>query len=440
MSALDEVWEALAGGSAPPPSNPHVLKMVLIRIRTTAGSADLADRRAALRVVRLIDSEDSYRMAVEYAKDSNDDMRRDLLQLACDVDRLGIPILRKLTHDDDEHIATRALQRLSDMSDKSSTSRVRGLLSSPHPSVRRGAAVFLGTFGGPSLVPFLRRQANDPDQSVRDAVGWAMDNLDGRSKAPPPATVAPTASSIVEAASQGVAQATASSTTATPEDSTPAPEAPTPAPEAPTPAPEAPRPAPPVAAPTPKAAPQPAPTQRSTTPRAPAKNLPAHTPREVDGSVLGVMRQIAVQPDDRKALVERLRAADDRELSAAFRGRKPGVHPDLNIGAALAAADLGNPRWLSPIRKLATDPAPRVRSAVVEALGALCTFATLRNLEAMVKDSNTEVHTAALLALVVGSRRLGSNAQARRLIDGLPESKDEAIKTARADALAALSE
>jgi HEAT repeat protein len=165
------------------------------------------------------------------------------------------------------------------------------------------------------------------------------------------------------------------------------------------------------------------------------------TAREVNvpTKVLDIFAALANDVERRPHLLEALKRADERELSEAFRTRKVGVQADQNVGAALAAAGLGNSRWLAPVRKLSSDPDPRVRAAVATALGALCTPAVLNSLEELVQDADPKVHVAALDALVAGARRIGAVPAARRLLQELRPTEDEAIKAARAGAIAALA-
>lgn len=412
MSMIDETWQALADGTQQTVRDPHLLKMVLVRIRNTAGSEDEGGRLQALAVVRMLGTADALRAAEAYVRDPSLGLRRRLLGTASELGQDGLFIVRRMCTDPDPAVAIDAIRRLVDLRDRAATSKVRGLLSADHAVVRNRAAVFLGLFGGPSLVTLLSRHRDDEDQGVREAVAWAIDTIEGATQAGPPEMGQSWAGTIAGVLAEAAASAS-------PADRAPA----TPAAQD----------GEVEAVEEVEADPVPEPT--SMTPPPPVEPEP---PDEPDGSVLALMRALAVHPDRHDALLRQLATADERELSEAFRARKPGQHPDLNVGAAVAAAGLGNPRWLSPIRRLTSDPAPRVRAAVAEALGVLCTPAVYRNLEGLAQDADPKVQAVALAALARGALALRYEPQARRLITSLPETTDDALSAARQAALDAL--
>lgn len=446
MPALDDTWNALVDGSGDPPGNPHLRKMVLVHARNKAQHPEEAARLEALMVLRRIGGPDSLTTATAFVGDISLTVRRRLLQIALEAGRDGLPVLRRLARDPDPQLAVDSIRRLTDAGDRAATTTMRKLLDARHAVVRGRAAVFLGTFGGPSLVPSLRR-LSEPDDAARSAIAWAIATLEGRTEDPPPGTGETWAGLALDDA--GTAVQTVSEDEAVdaesveadvdgdesgagdaearvagsleevqaripPADATPVEAVAEATPDLPVPS---------------------TPAERESKPEPPPTG-PA--PTEADGGVLGILRAIAVHPDRREELVARLRSADERELSEAFRSRRPGEHTELNVGAALAAADLGNSRWLSPVRRLATDPDPGVRIAVAEALGALCTPSVYRNLETLVQDADPEVAVAAMEALVVGAGRLDYQGQARRLIEMLPNTEDDTLKEARKATLAAL--
>jgi len=451
MSALDETWSGLTAGTADPPSNPHLRKMVLVHARNRSSHPDEAARLEALAVLRRIGGPDAMTVAVSFSNDMSLTVRRRLLQLGLEAGSDGRPILRKLAGDPDPHLAVDAIRRLTEAGDKAATTRMRGLLDARHAVVRGRAAVFLGTFGGPSLIPFLRRHLEEPDDAARSAIAWAIARLDGETDDPPPATgetwaglaltdsAGPPAAPRTRPDADQDAEAEEVDDTAPVEESLPRVGA---RDDAST-----------VEASLPDVGQAQATADVETTLPATRESSDEHggehededapsgsgeSGRSADHSVLGIFRSLAVHPERAPELVGRLRRADDQELSEAFRARRPGQHAELSIGAAIAARELGNSRWLSPIRRLASDPEPRVRAAVAGALGALCTPSVYRNLERLAQDSDTTVQAAAVAALVHGARSLRYESQARRLIQALPDTKDEDLKAAREAAANAL--
>lgn len=434
MSTIDETWtELLKGGSLP--SNPHLAKLVFLRIRNTASHSDEGARLDALRVAHGIGTADALDAARAYSRDPSLDVRRRLLALAREAGPNGLGVLRQIATDPDPQLATGALRQLILLEDRAATTKVRGLLSARHGMVRSRAAIFLGLFGGPSIVPTLRRAAEDEDDDTRNAVAWAIARLEGRTDAPPPEPGdKPFSASTARIESQA-----AQTRAAIPE-----------VPAAPEAAGETGSEGTPGAPPAPPQNPSPVGDAQSGTAPADAEaSAPDADPAAVnaiadtgglpaDASVEDVFRALASRPDRRDALVARLKETPDGDLSKAFRSRKAGQDAAANAGAALAAAALGNGRWLAPVRGLAGDPEPRVRAAVATALGALATPGVYRKLEGLAVDTDPTVQASAVVALAEGARRVGYEVQARRLIEALPETKDEPLVKARASALQTL--
>lgn len=435
MAATDDTWRGLLDGRADPPSHPHELKQLLVRVRNLSMHPELDLRLEALTIAGRLGSRDALEAAAEFAHDAELQVRRSLMALAADHGQDGLPILRRLASDPDPSLAVEAVRRLTNLQDRVSTSRMRTLLSARHAVVRGRAAVFLGTFGGPSVVPLLRRHEDDGDLGVREAVAWAIATIEGEVDRPAPElgragraapNPSPSAAPVDGAPSVGDAEASQpgrpSGGSAEPATESAASD-------------------PPKGRPSPSSQPaaaEPAPTEPAATrPEASsdAQTQPEESPRL---KVENLLRRLATEPSERDAVVEALRSVDDLALSATFRGLTAGEHPDLNTGAALATAELGNPRWLSPIRRLVADPDPDVRAAVATALGALCTPAVYGQLEHLVAEQDRVVQMSAVAALSVGARRLGYIAQARKLLDQLPESQDPALLKARSAARAAL--
>lgn len=437
MSALDAIWRGLCDGSTNPPDDPHLRKMVLVQARNRSMHPDETERLDALKVLRRVGGSEAMTCANAFARDVSLTVRRRLLQIGLEAGEDGWIVLRKVAGDPDPQLAVDAIQRLTDVGDKAATTRIRGMLGARHAMVRGRAAVFLGRFGGPSLIPLLRRHLGEEDPAARSAIGWAIARLDGKTEDPPPA-IGVVWDGAVEQAPQAAPPRPAPKQEEAVEDAV-VEEADDAVDEPPV------EPAPVSAK---QALADGKPDQSLPADVAPALPATRETPKDTaesspapaEGSVLATFRALAVYPDRRATLIASLRNADERELSEAFRGRKPGHHPDLSVGAAIAAQELGNSRWLSPIRRLASDPEPRVRVAVVGALGALCTPAVYRNLEALANDADPSVQQAALEALVQGAKTLRYESQARRTIEGLAETKDEALKAARAAALDALAD
>ncbi|TVQ94113.1 MAG: HEAT repeat domain-containing protein [Deltaproteobacteria bacterium] len=418
MALNDDIWQALANGSSGAPDNPHQVKMLLVRIRNLSMHPDLTIRLEALDVAARLGTADAIYAATDYAQDADLTVRRKLAAIASEHGRSGLPVFRQLAQDPDPLLAVEAVRRLTNLRDRASTSRMRGLLKARHAVVRNRAAVFLGLFGGPSIVPLLQRYTADEDQGVRAAVAWAIRRIEQDSEEPPP----PLGEAGTEAPPPSKPTGELSSVPPPPDDAPPDPTAAA-APHVP--------PAP--AAPLPRPDPQ-------------EDAAPSPPDDEADSQALSrpdipkIFEQLA-QSDDveaRQALLAQLQAAPESDLSAAFRGCRPGEEPLRNQGAALAASALENPRWITPIRKLCKDENPQVRAAVAQALGALCTPGVYTQLERLAVDSDPEVHRLGMLALAEGAKRIGYVEQAKKLIDRLPETRDPALLKIRSAALKAL--
>lgn len=430
MAATDDTWRGLLDGSADPPSHPHELKQLLVRVRNLSMHPELDLRLQALTIAGRLGTRDALEAAAEFAHDAELDVRRSLMALAADHGKHGLPILRRLASDPDPSLAVEAVRRLTNLQDRVSTSRMRTLLSARHAVVRGRAAVFLGTFGGPSVVPLLRRHESDGDLGVREAVAWAIGTIEGDAERPAPELGRAGQAAPVPAPPTSPADDAASLRGAGPsQPGTPSVGDGEPSSES---ASSDPGPSQPKTS-SQGAATQPAQSRPEASPEAQSQPEEPPPPKVQD-----LLRRLATEPSEREGVLEVLRGVDDLALSATFRGLTPGEDPDLNVGAALAAARLGNPRWLSPVRRLVADPDPDVRAAVATALGALCTPAVYGQLEHLVAEQDRMVQISAVAALSVGARRLGYIDQARKLLDRLPESQDPALLKARSAARAAL--
>jgi HEAT repeat protein len=86
---------------------------------------------------------------------------------------------------------------------------------------------------------------------------------------------------------------------------------------------------------------------------------------------------------------------------------------------ALAAAHLGRTAFLSKTRTLVRSDEPGVRSAAVEAMGALGGTSTLTTLRPLLADPSPEVRAAAVSALRKLATRVDRETVARSWVAGL---------------------
>lgn len=410
MSAVLQAWADLVAGTGAPPTNPHVRKQLIVHARNKASHSEEASRLEALKVLRRLGGADALSTAIAFVEDPSLELRQRLVRMAVEAPDDGRAVLRRMVSDPDPILAAEVIDRLIALEDRAATKRIRTLLQARHARVRARAAVFLGSLAGPSLVPFLTRHT-DEDPTVRSVIAWAVARIEGRTDDPAPEPGQSWAPGLDEPPPE-VKQPLAS---------LPPPEPP-PEPDTPSPIP----------------APPPAPRPAATSAVRPG-TVPPKPSTDVD-AVLALFHALGSGSDPGEEAVQTLHSADDRALSEAFRGRKPGGEASYAIGAARAAALLANPRWLNPIRRLSADPDANVRAAVATALGALCTPVAYNTLEALANEADPLVQAAAVAALAAAAPGLGYAKQARRLVESLPETKDETLLSARSAALETLGD
>ena len=415
MATLEETYDELASGKGTRPSDPNILKLLLNRARGAARGATVEDRKGGLNVAHTIGGPEALQVYKAYMTDSDLGVRRATLDYALEYGEPGLLAAQSMCSDEDSALAVRVMKLLLKHNVKQSTPLLRKLLTSSRADLKAWSALLLGRMAGPSMSPRIRPLLQDSDPQVQRCAQWAIDTLDGKDVGDPPLPdAASSAPAKAKASSKKKGKAAADTTQAKESAKTPPADSAAPA-----------TPQLPAKVDTSAKAPDP-----------PAASQPAATAEPETAADL--FRALGDTKAKRTALMKRIRAVSDSDLSAAFRECRPGHDAALNRGAALAAADLENARWVSHVRRLATDSSPGVRAAVAEALGALCTNAVLTTLGNMVADESPAVRAAAAAALVVGGKKTRSERWAMERLSQIAEDKDPKVKAAVEAAVGAL--
>ncbi len=181
MEDLDKLFAAVASGEREPPEDGIDRTRLLRRVRSHAASNDAELCLASIGVAVKAGGEDGIGMLASFAQVDIVEVREAALVAALEQGERGLAVIRTLAGDSDEGLAVESLRRLRRLVDSAVTQTVRRQLAHEAPAVRAAAAELLGHVAGGSLVPTLRRLADDPDPKVKkaaaDAVERALGNL-----------------------------------------------------------------------------------------------------------------------------------------------------------------------------------------------------------------------------------------------------------------------
>ena len=407
MATLDETYDGMADGTVERPTNTPILRLLVTRSRAAASATSVHDRFKGLAVAKVIGGPEAIDLYKAYCNDPELEVRETVFAYAMEYGNAGLAAIRALLKDSDPTLSHRVFQVLFDQKDRQCTTAVRRLLSDTNPTRRAWAAILLGAMAGPSMEMSLRPLTKDEDDQVKEAAVWAIANLNRQDPGPAPLPSLPgkkkkKAKSRTTAKSAGKAKKAKDDTLGkvVSDDTRQLP-----------------------------AVIEPAETMEEeeevSTPTA-----TFHTAEEWFRSLGNVQRP-------QKGLLAS-GTFTDTQLSEGFRQCRKGGDPAVNRGAAIAAAFTGNTRWVGNLRRLTSDPNPGVRAAVAEALGTLCTNATLVTLGKMLKDDHPSVRAAAARGLVTGAQKVHSEAWACQHLRAASEDKDEVVKETIASAISTL--
>ena len=175
---VDGVYSALAKGEEVTETS-GLTKRLQVRGHNERTSPDPLVRIGALRVAAALGVPAGLIITDAFCSDPSVDIRRFVLAQAEAARHAGLPIVRRLTEDDDPGIATHALGLLRQVVDRQSVALSRRLLESPHPDVRAAAVELLGHIGGRSASLNVRRLTTDPNKTVFKAAKAALQRIEG---------------------------------------------------------------------------------------------------------------------------------------------------------------------------------------------------------------------------------------------------------------------
>ena len=149
MEDIDRLFTAVAAGEREPPAEGIERMRLLRKVRSTVLDEDVERRRMAVEVGARIGGADGVEMVGWYARDP------------------------------DPEIALEAIGRMRRLVDAAVTQGLKRQLGNPDARVRQAAADALGHVGGGSLVPVLRKTAEEGGE-VGEAASQAVDRILGK--------------------------------------------------------------------------------------------------------------------------------------------------------------------------------------------------------------------------------------------------------------------
>jgi len=420
---VTNIYATIAAGDTPDLSDEDlrwVRKPLYEQALREVDAAEPAGRIAALRVAAWLGLDRAVAVPAKLVRDADRSVRVSAFNLAVAAGDSGRPLLRDLLLGTDAQLSAASLDLLGRLQDQPALQAARRLVAHPDPAVRVAAITLVGLVGGASTRPALAEAQSDPD-AVREAKRRARAWLGGdeAKPAPSPWWIDGPQRIVTDAVTVGADAVPIH--TAAEGPSTPRKPAPAPADDAPSPPSEPAATAPPQAkedhALVPTSPTEPAPTDNASSSTTSSAGLPDPLPEEPRAlaKLYGM-----VASDGRDALLPVLRNLDPGALASVWVAWTPGADPAVGRGVALAAAHLGRTAFLSKARTLIRSDEAGVRSAAVEALGALGGMSTLSAMKPMLADPAPEVRAATVTALQGLSIRVDREGMARSWVASLP--------------------
>ncbi len=433
---ITSIYATIAAGDTPDMSDEDlrwVRKPLYEQALREVDAADPSGRIAALRVAAWLGLDRAVAVPAKLVRDADRSVRVSAFNLAVAAGDRGRPLLRDVLLGSDAQLSAASLDLLGRLRDQPALQAARRLVAHTDPVVRVAAVTLVGLVGGASTRPALAESPTDPD-AVREAKRRARAWLDGDEAKPPPTPWWIEGPHRIDTDDVTVGADAVPIHAAAEGQLTPPKAAPAPADDAPPAATE------PAAAPPPEAAEthalvptspsEPAPTNAATGAAPSGAGLPDPLPEEPRAlaKLYGM-----VAHDGRDVLLAVLRKLEPSALAEVWVAWTPGADPAVGRGVALAAAHLGRTSFLSKARTLARSKEAGVRSAAVEALGALGGMSTLSALKPMLADPAPEVRAATVTALHGLSSRVDRESMARSWVSSLPADESQDV----VDAIAA---
>lgn len=441
MSKIDDLYNALARGSAQVPEDDGVVEALLDRVFEAHTSEDVEARLRAVRVAEAVGGQTALDLIETFIQDPSLAVRQEAFRIGVAARERGLRVVREAAHDPDVGLAGEALRLLTLARDREATPTARTLLSASEPSLRTGAVRLLGQIAGPSMRHDIERLLLDRDPQVRSAARDALARIDG--KMPRAQAVAwwehygerdvlgsDTASHV-----PGAAPGTPFDTLA-PEGSM-SPEG-TLSPERQgrayqnesTWSPEIDKDEPVWLSHNPDVAERARGRGRWT---GASISLPGELPSEARDllRLLGL-----VSAEDRPPVLAAIAAADPQTLWRLVQSHRSGGDPARGRGIAIAAAALGQRAWLGQVRQLMSDNEPMVREVAYLGAARLGGPSILTQVSAGLSDADPRVRAATVRALTEACAEHGLMPILPNWLEQVASDPSDLVRQARADALA----
>ncbi|MFT5453619.1 MAG: hypothetical protein ACI9K2_000093 [Myxococcota bacterium] len=176
---IGKLFADVAAGERDPPEGGIERTRLLRRVRGLVLDGDAEERMLAVGVGARIGGADGLEMVGWYARDAEVDIRRKALWVGIDAEEAGVGVVRAFVEDTEPELALEAIGRVRRLVDRSVTQSLKRQLRHASPEVRAAAAEALGHVGGGSLVPVLRKTAEDGG-AVAEAAMEAVDRILGK--------------------------------------------------------------------------------------------------------------------------------------------------------------------------------------------------------------------------------------------------------------------
>ncbi len=373
-------------------------------------SPDVDVRLGSARVALALPAAHGISIAMALVRDPDVRVRRRAVNVALKAQADGLPVLRRLTADPDEALATAVLDLLVAAVDAPAAGMARELLRDPRGGIRARAAALAGAAGGPGLLIDLRKVAGDPDPAVRSTVDVAIARLTGTAERPLPGRWW---------------------------ERDPIPDAGPPV----APPPAFVPPAPPAAAPAEVAAPPSAPVAAPAAPREPPPDglttfaaVPANLGSDVTG-LIALLGQVA--PADRQPVLAAISPLPPADLQNLVQRWRSGGDPSVGRGLAIAIAGLDRQIWVTRIQPMLSDPQAPVRVAAAEAIGKMGGLSTIPWVTALLRDPEPAVVIGAAGAVGALCGRFQRGPMAKQWLGSLTGDPRPGVADAAKAALAA---
>jgi len=388
----DELYAALAQGTAQPPTDPRLVGAIRQRVVDAQRHTDPDVRQDALQVCVSMISMGGLEWMYAFAEDPDPALREKTLDAAFAAEPEGMAIVRAFIADKNPDLSLRVLAALTERLEPTATTRVRSLLGADDARVRAAAAHLLGYIAGQVVRPQLDRLVReDPSEQVRWSAQKALQRIEGTLPRTDPK---PWRAQDVSTAPSTPEPDTVQAKTAQPRD-LPA-------------------------------------IQPDTTADTTGDEQPAPSAGE---SLMALGTGHAPEASG----VATVHAMSPHAVSEQLASLRERSDVDSLIVAAHAVNVLGRASYANDVKRQLTHSDPRVRAASAHAVATLGGPAVLPALARLLADPDVDVQSAAIHAVAKGAARHNVAHMAKQWLSPLT-AKEGPLADLAADALASLTD